>query len=220
MKTIDKKAVLQMVSASLAAYGKKLPDPGPLLEAWWNELKVFPEPVIAMAFAAYKGENSEFAPNPAAIANRCKAMDGRPGAEEAWAMIPFRGDTSAVWTDEMAAAWGVVAPLLQEGDRVAARMAFKEAYVRMVQTARDNGVPVRWTLTQGSDRAGRQAALIEAVRNRRMSVNAAVQLLPADDAQGLLMSLGVKNHPLLAPPSKEGQQKVRALLTMLKGKAA
>ena len=71
-------------------------------------------------------------------------------------------------------------------------------------------------MSQGSDKNGRQAVLIEAVRKRRMGLEAAVSLLPPDQAQGLLMSLGVKKHPLLAAPSKEGQKQVRALLAQLR----
>jgi hypothetical protein len=216
MEMQDKKAFVQLVADTFASYGKTLPE-GALMAAWWNELKAFPMPVIAMAFSAHKDENGDFAPVPAGIAKRCKMMDGRPGAEEAWAMIPMDGETSAVWTDEMAEAWGSTHPLLDMGDRVAARMAFKETYLRLVSRARETGTPVRWTLTQGSDRNGRQAALIEAVRKRRIGLDAAVSLLPPDAAQGMLMVLGVKNHPLLAPPSKEGQKRVRELLLTLKG---
>jgi hypothetical protein len=196
MDRTNKNAVLKLVAESLAAYSKKLPDAGPLLDSWWNELHAFPLPVIAESFAAYKDE-SEFVPTPAAIAKRCKTMDGRPGAEEAWAMIPMDAQTSAVWTDEIAEAWGSAEPLLDVGDRIAARMAFKETYLRLVSRARESGTPIRWTLSQGSDKNGRQAALIEAVRKRRMGLDAALSLLPPDAAQGLLMSLGVKQHPWL-----------------------
>ena len=55
--------------------------------------------------------------------------DGRPGVEEAWAMIPKSERDTCVWTEEMAAAFGIAAPLM-ESDEVAARMAFKEAYVK------------------------------------------------------------------------------------------
>src|SRR6185436_1156205 len=53
--------------------------------------------------------------------------DGRPGVEEAWAMLSRvlgNEQASLVWTEEMREAYGVVAPLAD--DPIAARMAFKE----------------------------------------------------------------------------------------------
>jgi hypothetical protein len=92
--------------------------------------------------------------------------DGRPGVEEAWAMIPKNEDVSAVWTQEMQAAMLVAGPLLYE-DAVAARMAFKEAYTRECQKARDSGVPVKWQATLGFSQAGREEAQHEA-KNRNL----------------------------------------------------
>lgn len=142
--------------------------------------------------------------------------DGRPGVEQAWAMLPHDENTSTVWTDEMAHAWGIAGPLMLEGDRVGARMAFKEAYTRAVADARDQKLPPKWTPSFGRDPGGRQAAIEDAVRNKRLSLEHGVKLLPIDAAEGLLMSLGVRNHPLLAPPSSTGRAKVRELLLTLK----
>ncbi len=137
--------------------------------------------------------------------------DGRPGVEEAWAMLPQNEDSSVVWTDEMASAFGVAMPLLNDGDRIGARMAFKEAYAKAITTARDQKILPRWTPSFGRDAGGRQAALIEAVRHNRLSLESAVKLLPSELSVGLLMSLGVKSHPLLAAPCVEGQKKIQEL---------
>lgn len=145
--------------------------------------------------------------------------DGRPGPEQAWAMLPHDEQTSTVWSDEMAQAWGVALPLLDEGDKVAARMAFKETYTKLVSEARDQKRGPKWTVSFGRDRNGRQAALAEAVRHNRLSLDHAVQLLPMEAAEGLLIALGARNHPLLAAPSTEGKQKVGQLLSLLKGKS-
>jgi hypothetical protein len=145
--------------------------------------------------------------------------DGRPGVEQAWAMLPQDEETSTVWTEEMAQAWGVASPLLVGGDRIGARMAFKEAYAKAVTDARDRKLPPKWTPSFGRDVPGRQAALAEAVRHNRLSLESAVQLLPYDAAEGLVRSLGAR-HPLLAAPSVVGQTRVKALLAGLKGQAA
>lgn len=146
--------------------------------------------------------------------------DGRPGVEQAWAMLPHDEEGSTVWTEEMSAAWGIALPLLQDGDRGGARMAFKEAYAKQLADARDKKIAPKWTVSFGRDVAGRQAALIEAVRHNRLTLDHAVKLLPADAAEGLVLSLGVKNHPLLAAPSVEGKKKVGELLQLLNKKVA
>ena len=104
--------------------------------------------------------------------------DGRPGAEEAWAMMPFDEAQSVVWSDEMAQAFGICGPLLDRGDKVAARMAFKEAYAGLVARSRDAGVPVRWTPSLGHDAAGRAAVINRAVEAGRLSISHATDIAP------------------------------------------
>lgn len=104
--------------------------------------------------------------------------DGRPGVEEAWAQMPFDESQSVVWTDEMASAFGTALPLLEEGDKVAARMAFKESYTRLIGEARDAGRPVRWTPSLGFDKNGHAAVLSEAVAKGRLTYEHAQDLCP------------------------------------------
>jgi hypothetical protein len=102
--------------------------------------------------------------------------DGRPGPEEAWAMLPFDERQTIVWTEEMQGAWGVALPLLEDGERIPARMAFIEAYRQRVQRARDAGLPTKWTVSFGHDPEGRQGAVAEAVRAGRISQERAERL--------------------------------------------
>lgn len=104
--------------------------------------------------------------------------DGRPGVEEAWAQMPFDESQSVVWTDEMAQAFGVARGLLEDGERVAARMAFKEAYTRLIGEARDAGRPVSWTPSLGFDKNGQEAVLADAVSKGRLSYEHAQELAP------------------------------------------
>jgi hypothetical protein len=133
--------------------------------------------------------------------------DGRPGAEEAWAMLPRAEEASAAMTDEMAEAMGVALPLLNEGDAVAARMAFKETYTRLLNQARENKRPVKWFLSLGSDAGGREAAAIEAVRKNRIGLEQALAFIPYERQAAALTAIGVTNHPLLAA-NPAGQQRI------------
>lgn len=108
---------------------------------------------------------------------RIAESDGRPSADEAWAMCPLDEDASVVWTEEMARAWGVAQPILD--DRVAARMAFKAAYERFVADARQCNRPPHWFPSLGRDPAGREAALRSAVQAGRLSTQQATRLLPS-----------------------------------------
>lgn len=103
--------------------------------------------------------------------------DGRPGAEEAWSMIPRDEYSSVVWTQEMSQAFGVAVKLLESGDEVAARMAFKETYMKAVQRARDEAEPVKWSPSYGFDKGGRAGAIREAVERGRITNERAVKML-------------------------------------------
>jgi hypothetical protein len=131
-------------------------------------------------------ERGQFPPKPADIIDRIAPdpkNDGRPGADEAWSLMPRDERQSAVLTDEMATAMGAAAPLLAEGDAIAARMAFKEVYSREVTAARAAGKPVRWFASMGHETAGREAVVRQAVALGRLSREQAVKHLPhLDDA--------------------------------------
>ena len=104
--------------------------------------------------------------------------DGRPGVEEAWAMVPKSEYETVVWTDEMATAMRNAGDLLDAGDAVGARMAFKESYLKLCQQARDIQKPVNWQVSLGYDTNGREGALIEAVQLGRLPVAHVQQFLP------------------------------------------
>ncbi len=108
--------------------------------------------------------------------------DGRPGAEEAWSMIPRDEAGTVVWTDEMRVAYGVAVPLIEEGENVQARMAFLEQYRDQVQKARDEGIPVKWSPSLGYDVRGRERVLLEAVEKGRLPASTVDKLLPNRDA--------------------------------------
>ena len=104
--------------------------------------------------------------------------DGRPGAEQAWAMCPKSEGDTVVWTQEMATAFGICYRLIEAGDLVQARMAFLESYRGEVSKARDKKVQPEWSASLGHDQSGRQGALMEAVEHGRLTQDQASQLCP------------------------------------------
>lgn len=154
---------------------------------WFRALAAFDLDAVRAAFDAHvkDPQRGRFVPVPADVIAQLGAAaldDGRPGAEEAWAITVGAADeaTTVVWTDEMAEAWGIALPVLRLGDEVGARMAFKEAYGRLLSAARASGGRARWSATLGSDPAGRDRAIAEAARLGRIaaSPSGAVALPP------------------------------------------
>ncbi len=106
----------------------------------------------------------------AAIIERLQARDGRPGPDEAWAiaLCAYDESDSVVITEEIHVALAAARPVLERGDKIGARMAFKAAYVRVVDAARREAKPVKWTLSLGTDPQRRVAAAEEAGRLGRL----------------------------------------------------
>jgi hypothetical protein len=103
----------------------------------------------------------------------------RLGVDEAWALYPHNEDASAVITDEIAEAMQVAYPLLQEGDKIGARMAFKDAYIRITNEHRDAGIKPKWFPSLGRDKDGREQALKQAEAKGLLSHDHVAGLLPS-----------------------------------------
>lgn len=108
--------------------------------------------------------------------------DGRPGAEEAWTTCPRSESETAVWTQEAQQAFfSGACDLLETGDIIAARMAFKEAYERILSEARADKRPCQWIISQGWDVADRQRKIADAVTLGRVALPAALAAYPMLD---------------------------------------
>ena len=106
----------------------------------------------------------------AAILQRVQAADGRPDPNEAWSLALAASDEfdSVVLTDEIQLALGAARAILDAGDKVGARMSFLSAYQRLVDTARRENTPVKWSLSPGFDQQRRLMAVQEAGRLGRL----------------------------------------------------
>ncbi len=106
--------------------------------------------------------------------------DGRPSADEAWSIAILAGDEAAtvVWTTETAKAYWAAAALLEGGDKVGARMAFRDVYEREVSNARQAGTVAKWEATLGTDPYQREQAITQAAELNRIGREHAKGLLP------------------------------------------
>lgn len=177
MLDLNKKQFAQIVRSTILVTGGEAPEPD-VLRIWWAALQAYDLAVVSAAFSEY-AMRGKYAPKPAdilAIIDRL-LPDGRLGADEAWAMIPRDEYTSVVMTEEMAEAYGIALPLLNEGDAIAARMTFKQAYERIVDDNKRKGIAAKWFPSLGRDPEMRAVALAEAVRLGRLGVSHAAGLL-------------------------------------------
>lgn len=104
---------------------------------------------------------------------------GHPGPEEAWSIVSRGMQNEAltvVWTDQIREAYGVAVGL--SDDPVAARLAFKEAYLKLVSEARARNQQPAWSVSAGTDQHDRERAVSEAVKNGKLLPHYAGKFLP------------------------------------------
>lgn len=132
------------------------------ISVFWNEFKDFQLNDFRMACRKWIDTQERF-PMPAGLK---KLMPGYASskhisADEAWTIALRSMDEAetVVMTDEIMQARAIAWDVWDGGDKVAARMAFKGAYERLVS---ENNPP-KWRVIQGHDPARREEAVAKAV---------------------------------------------------------
>lgn len=184
------------------------------------DLAAYPEAAVMRALDRCRKELTGRL-TPAAIFERID--DGRPTADEAWAIAMMATDEAetVVWTGEIAQAWEIAKPIFEGRDKVGARMAFRDAYDRLCRAARATKSAAKWSVSIGWDAGRRDTALVAAVT---------AGYLPAPEAQKLLsgpQDVGAVGRLLLGAPANPGDEispevaeRCRALLAGLNESAS
>ncbi|APC14574.1 hypothetical protein BLL42_02050 [Pseudomonas frederiksbergensis] len=136
-----------------------------------EDLAVYPVAIVRDALKSCRNEvKGKLAM--ADILSRVQLKDGRPGKDEAWSIALTGNDESetVVMTSEIQQAMVAARPVLNLGDKVGARMAFMNAYERLVSSARAEAVPAIWSVSLGFDPARRVMAVEQAVQMKRLSL--------------------------------------------------
>lgn len=183
MDNQDAKQFKEKLTAVLNIYGV---DTGKsVLGVWWIALKNYPYEIISKAID-YHVQHGKFAPKPADILELIKSRDGRPTADEAWSIAVRSTDeyVTIAWSDDIAQALSMGASdLLNDGDTIAARMAFRASYDRIIQDARDNGIAVNWSISLGHDVSSRNAEIEKAELSGLISHDKAKLLMTNDSTE-------------------------------------
>jgi hypothetical protein len=159
------------------------------------------------------------------VIDRMSCAGAHPTANEAWGLALASVDESetVVWTDQIAEAAGIAQPILDAGDEVGARMAFRDAYERILREQGDK--QPRWFASMGTDPGRRTSAIERAVRAGLLTETHAAKLLPAPKDAGPIGEALFEGKPLqladLSPEDRERARKnIANLKLMLSGKAA
>jgi len=126
----------------------------------------------------------KFAPTPHDVIKILDIGNKRMSADEAWALCPTNEDDTVIWNEDIAMAHDAAVHLLDEGDKVAARMAFKSAYNRICEKADIERRPIKWSVSLGFDKEKRNSAIRKAVTDGLISLDHANKLLPSSLVAG------------------------------------
>lgn len=167
MRNEDFKAFSQVLDAACSMLSRGNYTPNATAAAlFFKTLTRHDFATVEAAFGAHISDpvRGKFPPVPADILAQIEGMaqaDGRPAQDEAWAHAMRAQDENAtvVWTSETAEAYGIARVVLDAGDEVGGRMAFKAAYARLVEAARANRAPIKWEASLGHNKAEQQQAL-------------------------------------------------------------
>jgi hypothetical protein len=134
---------------------------------------------------------------------RAKTQGPWMGADEAWAVALTAADEGAtvIWFDQMAEAWSAAQPVLEVGDEVGARMAFRDAYRRLVAVAQERGDKPKAWVSLGHDPDRREPALRKAVGAGLLTEAQALRHLPPPMTEGGAAIAGLLTGNVVAHPS-------------------
>jgi len=181
-------------------------------ETAWSFHKAISKSAISMAFDLLKDHTinnvlgglkahcldpvkGQYGPKPADIIYQIeRRMSQRLSADEAWLLIPRDESETVVWTDEIAQAASIV---VGEQDRVAARMAFKASYDRIVEQNKIRGVRPKWVVSYGWDKTTTEQAIHDALKLGRITEEDIDPLMLPAPSIGMIGLL--ENHSKVDP---------------------
>lgn len=223
MRDDEKRAFRDLMTGVAVYYDRKL-DPT-TVAIYWRGLADLPLDAVREALNAHVQDPKagQFMPKIADIRRAIESTreDGHPGADEAWSIALQARHESAtvVWTEQISDAFFVAAmPLLEEGDKIAARRAFMERYEHNLAEARKQGIDAKWIASLGSNADQRASAIESAQRQGRLTADHAQKLLPAPEGAvpGALLALenGIKDAAESPEQARANIARLRALLGM------
>ena len=213
----DAERICKAVASTLSIYNREPTRDQFVL--WVKALSRFSPAEVERGLSAHVSDPDagRFPPTPAHVIaqlERLTPSDGHPGPEEAWAIAVQSADErdTVVWTHEIAQAWFSAKPVFDLGDEVGARMAFREAYARLLAESRRNNAKAMWEVSAGFDPERRRVAVQRAVSMGFLPA-AKMAELAAPQSCALLESGAATD----SAEAKEARKQLRALMELLRG---
>jgi len=191
---------IELIGLTAEACGTQISEAG--LKMMAGDLSQYDFNAVGMACAKCRRE-LKYRLTLSDIIERLQADDGRPSADEAWGKFPQNSDLTVLVTNEIMEAGQSAWALLQTGDKVAARMAFKDAYERVVKNARERGLKPIWQLSIGNSGESTSAA-IEGLKTGLLSLEYVRGILKPDDADFVASAAGYL--VALPAPTEKGKK--------------
>lgn len=178
MKNHEKQGFIKILMACGEIFNREVKDAQ--IEVFWQSVRSFPFDDVKAAFNIHM-KTSKFFPTPADIIEKIpKPMySGHLGADEAWhiALKAMDENVSVITNEEILKAREIAMDIYESGDKVGARMAFRDAYNRVIT---ENPVP-NWFLSLGRSREEREGVILKALEHGVISRKTAQGYLPGVD---------------------------------------
>ena len=197
MNNSDKKQFLALVDDALAATNRKPLTAGGM-QIWWKILQAFPWALVEQSIVSVLSRDEYLTPG--AVRGAIPGAQW-PTADETWARIPKSESDAVVDTTEALMALAAAAPMIDDGDMIGARMAFKGAYDAAVLASKNAGRFPRYQISQGWDKSTTEPAVEKALALGQISKEVALAYLPQAAADRLALS-GERKMKLMKLESK------------------
>lgn len=224
MRSEEKGEFTKLLAATMDVYGRQITTA--FVDIFFSALGQYDLPTVREALNRHiqDSEAGRFAPKPADLIRQivtAKSSDGRPGRDEAWAIAQNALDEAktVVVTEEILGALEIARPLIEIRDKVAARMAFIEAYDRLVAEKRAKAAPMEWQVSLGTDKHQRVAA-IESAAVRGLLPGPRAKLLIAENTETPISAEGLAIAGLLTGGNASSPDELRERWRSLRAKVA
>lgn len=212
-------AVLKAIAATAELTGTEISEAALLV--FESDLSAYPESDVLAALTRCRRELRGRL-TISDVLDRISAAGGHPTANEAWALVISSQDEAetVVLTDQVAEAAAVAQPIIDSGDEVGARMAFRDAYDRIIRDRQD---APRWFPSLGTNVAKRQIALERAVlagRLQKTHIDGLLPPPPPNEKGQVIVGLLSGDIPSQMPRDQEFKSRIATLLKQLKGNKA
>lgn len=166
----------QLLIDAAMFYGKDIAQS--VMNRYLDLLADVPADVIDVAIRAHQNDpdRGRFFPLVADIRAKIPGQ-AKLTADEAWAVCLKSMDevVTVVVSDVIMSARAVALPIWDEGDKFGARMAFKDAYDRILA---DHGGQQGWYISLGYDKRSREEVVLQAVQAGMIDMGSAIALVP------------------------------------------